>query len=111
VTGKPFTKDASTWGGAVLANYSINDNWNLAGRVEYVNSSGSSTDGTVNVLFGPGSSAWSVTVTPTWQSGIYFARLEGSYVGASSTSLGLAFGSAGKSTSQERLVLEAGILF
>jgi hypothetical protein len=111
VTGKAYTKDASTWGGAVLANYSINDNWNLAGRVEYVSSSGSSTDGTVNVLFGPGSSAWSVTVTPTWQDGIFFARLEGSYVGASSTSLGLAFGHSGGSQSQERLVVEAGVLF
>src|SRR5579863_9825347 len=26
------TKDAQTWGGAILANYSIDDNWNLAGR-------------------------------------------------------------------------------
>ena len=95
----------------MLANYNINDNWNLAGRVEFVTSSGSATDGTVNVLYGPGSSAWSFTATPTWQNGMFFGRLEGSYVGASSTSLGLAFGSAGKSTSQERLVLEAGILF
>ena len=36
-----FGQDASTWGGAILANYSINDNWNLAGRGEYIGSSGS----------------------------------------------------------------------
>lgn len=105
------TKDADTWGGAVLANYNINDNWNLAGRVEYVSSSGSATDGTVNVLFGPGSSAFSLTVTPTFQYGIYFARLEGSYVDASSVSLGDGFGKTGKSGSQARLVVETGIAF
>ena len=105
------TKDADTWGGAVLANYNINDNWNLAGRIEYVSASGSSTDGTVNVLFGPGSSAWSFTVTPTYQYGIYFARLEGSYVAASSVNSGLGFGKTGGSSSQARLLLEAGIAF
>jgi hypothetical protein len=106
------TKDGSTWGGAILANYNINDNWNLAGRVEYEDSSGSATDGTVNILgFGAGSSAWSVTVTPTWQNGMYFARAEGSYVGISSITPGLGFGRGGGSTSQERLVLEAGVMF
>ncbi len=106
------TKDGSTWGGAILANYNINDNWNLAGRVEYEDSSGSATDGTVNILgFGAGSSAWSVTVTPTWQNGMYFARAEGSYVGLSSITPGLGFGRGGGSTSQERLVLEAGVMF
>lgn len=105
------TKDADSWGGAVLANYNINDNWNLAGRIEYVSSSGSATDGTVNVLFGPGSSAWSFTVTPTYQLGIWFARLEGSYVAASSVNSGLGFGKAGTSGSQARLVFEGGIAF
>ena len=105
------TKDADTWGGAVLANYSINDNWNLAGRIEYVSSSGSSTDGTVNVLFGPGSSAWSFTVTPTYQVGIWFARIEGSYVTASSVNSGDGFGKFGKSSDQARAVVEAGIAF
>ena len=106
-----FTKDADTYGGAVLANYNIDDNWNLGGRFEYVGSSGSATDGTVNVLFGPGSSAYSFTVTPTWQSGIYFARLEGSYVGTSSTTHGFVFGKTGNSTSQGRFLVEAGVLF
>src|SRR5712691_5091908 len=32
--------NASTYGGAILANYSINENVNLAGRVEYITSSG-----------------------------------------------------------------------
>ncbi|MBV9552009.1 MAG: outer membrane beta-barrel protein [Alphaproteobacteria bacterium] len=106
------TKDGSTWGGAVLANYAINDNFNLAGRVEYVSSSGSLTDGSANPLgFGAGSSAWSVTATPTWQNGIYFARIEGSYVGLTSIAPGSGFGRAGNTKNQERFVVEAGILF
>ena len=106
------TKDADTWGGAILANYNIADNWNLAGRAEYVSSSGSLTDGSANPLgFGAGSSAWSFTVTPTYQNGIFFARLEGSYVGVSDTAPGAAFGKTGNTKSQERLVIETGILF
>lgn len=106
------TKDAQTWGGAILANYNINDNWNLAGRFEYVASSGSLVDGSANPLgFGPGSSAYSFTVTPTWQSGIYFARLEGSYVNVSDPAPGFAFGKSGNSKDQARFLIEAGILF
>jgi hypothetical protein len=105
----PGTSDNSTFGGAVLANYSINDNWNLAGRAEYVTSTGNSSS--VNVLFGPRSDAWSFTLTPTWQNGIYFGRLEGAYVGAGSTTAGFAFGRSGNSKSQERLVFETGVVF
>jgi putative OmpL-like beta-barrel porin-2 len=106
------TKDADTWGGAILANYALSDNLNIAGRVEYVTSSGSLTDGSANPLgFGPGSSAWSVTLTPTWQSGIYFARAEGSYVGVSSAAPGAVFGGNGSNKSQGRFVVEAGVLF
>jgi hypothetical protein len=106
------TKDAETWGGAILANYNIDDNWNLAGRAEYVSSSGSLTDGSANPLgFGAGSSAWSFTLTPTFQYNIFFARLEGSYVGVTGTAPGSAFGRSGNSKDQERLVVETGILF
>jgi hypothetical protein len=107
-----FTKGASTWGGAVLANYAFADTpWNLSGRVEYISSSGSISDGSVNLLYGPGSSAWSVTMTPTYQQGIFFARAEGSIVGATSITPGFAFGNSGTSKTQGRFVLEAGILF
>jgi hypothetical protein len=105
------TKGAETYGGAVLANYSINPNWNLAGRVEYISSTGSATDGSPSLLYGPGSSAWSFTVTPTYQQGIFFARAEGSFVGAQSTTAGFAFGRSGTTKSQGRFMLEAGILF
>jgi hypothetical protein len=103
------TSDNSTVGGAILANYAINPNWNIAGRLEYESSTGGSN--AVNLLYGPKSDAWSITATPTYQEGFFFARLEGSYVGVGSTASGLAFGRSGNSKSQERLVLEAGILF
>src|SRR6266404_9237420 len=77
------TKGAETWGGAILANYAVNDNVNVAGRAEYISSSGSLASGSANVLYGPGSSAWSLTFTPTYQEGIYFLREEGSFVQAS----------------------------
>jgi hypothetical protein len=63
------------------------------------------------VLYGPGSSAWSVTFTPTYQEGIYFLREELSFVQANSITPGFAFGKSGGSHSQARLLLEAGIIF
>ena len=42
-------------------------------------------DGAANLLYGPGSAAWSVTVTPTYQKNIFFTRAELSYVGMQDT--------------------------
>jgi Putative beta-barrel porin-2, OmpL-like. bbp2 len=106
-----FGQDASTWGGAVLANYSINDNWNLAGRGEFIGSSGSAAKGAPNLLYGQGSSALSFTLTPTWQQGVFFVRADASVVSAFSTTAGAAFGKSGNSTTQGRFVLETGIIF
>jgi len=39
--------------------YSVNDNVNVAGRAEYISSTGSLTNGAPSLLYGPGSSAWS----------------------------------------------------
>jgi len=105
-------KDTSTTGGGVLVNYAVpNTSWNLSGRVEDIGSSGTPTDGSVNLLYGPGSTAWSVTGTATYQVGVFFTRAEISWVGASSTTAGDAFGKSGTSTSQTRFAVETGILF
>jgi hypothetical protein len=107
-----FGQDASTWGGAVLANYSINDNWNLAGRGEYIGSSGSPAKGAANLLgYGAGSSALSFTLTPTYQQGVFFARTDFSVVQLFDTAAGSAFGKAGNTKTQGRVVLETGIVF
>ena len=106
-----FGQDASTYGGAILANYSVNDNVNVAGRAEYIASTGSLTNGAPSLLYGPGSSAWSVTFTPTYQQGIFFVREELSYVQAISITPGFAFGRSGGAHSQARVMIEGGIIF
>jgi Putative beta-barrel porin-2, OmpL-like. bbp2 len=109
-------QSASTYGGAILANYSFAADSPLSGvslpvRVEYIASSGSAAAGAPNLIYGPGSDAWSITVTPTYQSDKYFVRAEGSYVQAMHTTPGLVFGPTGNSKSQTRGMLEFGILF
>ena len=115
VPGNAFPRlpnQASTYGGALLANYAINDNVNLAGRWEYIASSGSVASGAANLLgYGPGSDAFSFTLTPTWQNGIYFVRADASVVSASGTTPGFAFGKAGNTKTQGRFVLETGVIF
>jgi hypothetical protein len=106
-----FGHEASTYGGAILANYSVNDNVNVAGRAEYISSTGSLTNGAPSLLYGPGSSAWSVTFTPTYQEGIFFVREELSYVQAISITPGFAFGRSGGAHSQARVMIEGGVVF
>jgi hypothetical protein len=102
---------ASTWGAAVLASYSIDDNWKLAARAEYIDSSGNFDNDAPSLLYGPRSHAWSLTVTPTYQHGIFFARAEGSYTGIGHAATGFEFGKSFDKSSQARLMLETGVLF
>lgn len=107
-----FTHDASTVGFAVNVAYSFNDNWKLAARGEYIGSSGSLADGAPELLTGgPGANNWSITLTPSYQYKIFFARAEFSYVGLDGTSPGFAFGKAGTDTSQLRVLFETGVIF
>jgi hypothetical protein len=69
---------AATYGGAILANYSFGEETALSGfslpiRFEYISSTGNLASGSPNLLYGPGSNAWSITVTPTYQYKIFFA--------------------------------------
>src|SRR6516164_1973395 len=110
------TSSGSTIGGAILANYSFGDDSLLPGfslpvRFEYIGSSGSSTSGAPNLLYGPGSNAWSITFTPTYQYKIFFARAEIGHVGTSGTTPGLALGPSFTNKTQTRGLLEVGILF
>lgn len=109
-------KEVHTWGGALLATYTFDSKSMLAGfslpaRVEYISASGNTTDGSENVLYGPGSNAWSLTVTPTYTFGHYFVRGEVSYVQASKLVPGFGFGSAGNTKDQTRGLVELGVLF
>jgi hypothetical protein len=95
---------ARTYGGAVLASYKVDDNISIAGRAEYIASSGSG-----NVLYGPGSGAGSLTLTPSYQLGIWFLRGEASVVRAFDSPG--AFGENGTAKTQVRGVIETGIVF
>jgi hypothetical protein len=110
-----ITADASSYGFALLANYDVGSltnlginlaGVNLGGRFEYINTTGGN-----NILYGPGSAAYSFTVTPSYQYKYFFARAEFSFVKANSITLGDAFGSAGTKDTQTRVVFEGGILF
>ena len=98
--------DASTFGGAVLAKYSFTPSFSLAGRAEYIDSSGG-----VSLLYGPKSKAWSLTLTPTYQIKQFFVRGEVSYTRLDNITPGAGFGSDGTSDSQTRAMVEAGILY
>jgi hypothetical protein len=102
---------AHTNSGALLANYNFKHGISLAGRVEYIKSSGSLTNGDANLLYGPGSSAVSFTVTPTYSKDGFFVRGDFSIVNAMSFAPGFAFGSIGMTPNQPRGVLEAGFMF
>jgi len=83
----------------------------LAGRWEYITSSGSVADQSVNLMFGPGSSATSFTLTPTFQYGGFFVRGDLSWVHAIDSTPGFAFGPNGANTNQPRAMAEIGFMF
>ena len=102
---------ADTDGGALLFNYNFKHGISLALRPEYITSSGSVANGAVNLLYGPGSNAFAFTVTPTYQKGGFFTRLDFSVVDARSFTAGDAFGALGQNGTQTRGVVEAGFMF
>jgi hypothetical protein len=102
---------ASTWGGAVLASHTFKHGLSFAGRGEYITTTGSIAQQSVNVLYGPGSGGWSITLTPTYQYQRFFARADLAWVHATAFTPGSAFGSAGANANQPRGVLEIGFLF
>ena len=102
---------AQTRAGALLLSHAFKHGFSLAGRGEYISSTGSAAQDTVNLMFGPGSSGASVTVTPTFQYGGFFFRGDLGWVHAGSITPGDAFGAAGLNASQFRAVGEIGFMF
>ncbi len=105
------------YGGALLVDYSITKQISLAGRVEYLRVGGTpglgqstAADGITD--FPDDSHAWSVTITPTYQNGGFFARAELSYV-AASTPAGTGFSGPNADTNSNQLrgMLETGFMF
>jgi len=101
-----LTGRSRTTGGAMLLVRKLDENWSIGARGEYLGSQGAT-----NLLYGAGSNACSLTITPTYQRGIMFARAEASYVALSHAPHGLELGREADNNSQARLMFETGILF
>ncbi len=107
-------KSTQTISGAVLASYAITDKISVAGRAEYVGTTGnedSPKGSAANLLYGVGSDAWSLTLTPTFQWKQFFFRGEVSYVQANGYTAGDVFGKEGVDNSQVRGLIETGVIF
>jgi hypothetical protein len=104
-------KGASTNGFAILASYATKPGFSLPVRFEYISQSGSSKDGAVNLLYGPGSNATSFTVTPTYQHGGFFVRTDLGYVHVGSLTPGDGFSKTGNEQGQFRALAEVGFIF
>jgi hypothetical protein len=104
-------KGASTTGGAILLSRAFSHGFALAGRWEYITSSGSAAQNAVNLMYGPGSAGTSVTATPTFQYGGFFFRTDLGWVHASSYTPGDVFGPKGLNDNQFRAVAEMGFAF
>jgi len=106
-----YIKDTSTWGAGLLTNYTFDAKGPLAGvslpaRFEYIEQSDGA--GSASPLFGPGSAAYSLTLTPTYTFGRYFVRGEVSYVDITK---GSGYGEFGDKKDQVRGLLELGVMF
>jgi hypothetical protein len=107
-----IVKGNTTQGGAILVTHTFPHGFSLPVRWEYITSTGDASDPeVVNLLYGPGSKATSVTATPTFQHARFFVRGDLSYVHVSDITPGLAFGQGGNLQSQPRAVAEFGFLF
>lgn len=113
---------SGTYGAALLTTYHITPlvdgnapkhHVSIPTRFEYQSSYGNSNvlDSQAGLMYGPGSAAWSGTITPTIQWDKVFARAEFSYVKAFNPTPTVAFGANGMNNNQVRLMLEAGLLF
>jgi hypothetical protein len=102
---------AQAWGGAILASRTLKKGWSMAGRFEYISGTGNSAIPSVNLMYGAGSGAWSLTATPTYQYQKFFTRADLSFVKATGMTPGFGFGSVGTISSQTRGVVEIGFLF
>lgn len=105
-------KGANTNGFAAYLSKSFKSGFALPGRFEYITQSGKLGGTDVNLLgYGPGSSAVTFTVTPTYQKGGFFFRADLGDVHAMNYTSGDVFGTLGKNADQFRAVGEFGFIF
>lgn len=111
-----INRSADTYGGALLAKYTLNKEWSVGARGEYLKTTGGTCGADLNcaptnLLYGAKSDAWSLTITPTYQKGVFFARGEVSYTRIGHLEAGYGFGRDLNKRDQVRALIETGILF
>lgn len=109
-----YTSSESAYGIVFLSTYAMNANWSVATRIEDIANQSSSESSSPNadlVGYGPGSGAWTFTVTPSYRRGQLFVRADLSQVTVRAATPGLAFGTLGVQGGQFRFVLESGLEF
>jgi hypothetical protein len=106
-----FPRGPATRAEAVLLNYNFKHGVSSAGRAEYISGTGNATNGAVNLLYGPGSGAWSITVIPTFQDHGFFVRGDFSFVQVTHYTPGDGFGPNGMNRNQPRGMIETGFMF
>lgn len=111
-----INRSADTYGGALLVKHTLNSEWSLGARAEYLKTTGGTCGvdadcAPTNLLYGAKSDAWSLTITPTYQKGVFFARGELSYTGIGNLQPGSGFGRDLNQRDQVRALVETGILF
>ena len=113
-TALGYTSAEHAFGTAFMGTYSLSSTWSLPFRVEYGKNGSTSSDTSPNANllgYGPGSSAWTYTLTPTYRKGVFFARAEAADVNVANITPGTAFGTGGTQSNQFRTGLEAGLQF
>lgn len=104
-----FVHASESYGLGLLGAYTFSPSFSLSGRLEYESSAGAAVS--PSLLYGPGSKAWSATLTPAWQHKIFFVRGEVSYVGLGDVAPGFGLGANLDGKSQVRGLIETGINF
>ena len=105
-----IVKGASSNGFGVYLSRAFKSGFALPGRFEYIEQSGTVHGPDVDMLYGPGSSAISFTVTPTYQKGGFYFRSDLGVVNTNNSN-GYAFGPTGTDASQFRATVEFGFIF
>src|SRR5207253_10561261 len=93
------------------ASYGFKHGFSLPIRWEYIASSGSAAQNSVNLMYGPGSTGTTFTLTPTFQQGGFFARGDIAWTHIGSYVPGAVFGPKGLDNNQFRVAGEIGFIF
>lgn len=109
-----YSASESAYGLVLISTYRVNPTWSVTGRIEDIANWSAMNDPSPNadlVGYGPGSGAWSFTLTPAYRRKQLLVRADLSDVSVRSAALGSAFGNAGSQRNQFRFVLESGVQF